>query len=292
MAVLCVLLACLAAPCGAAPLPSAVQLTELVFPGWNDSHTGRMQSMTLPVGFGASHPNWGSGTVRVIVQPKLVMKTDNDRATLVLAILPVGEDGKPQVAHLTPLGLAAYQFERAGTDWQVAGRQGIFAWRGFFGAATVRPVVLAEGRKPRQALAVEYGSCWDGYCGTWLALYELDRGVLRREPAVELTLTGTNVDSTADCMRRLQPLITPHTPDPVPRDDGAAEAHDCYMIDGGWNIEPSRDQPGDLVIRYQGAMSRADAAAAPPSAIDQRQVLHYGSGKYRAVAGFNPVPPI
>jgi hypothetical protein len=46
------------------------------------------------------------------------------------------------------------------------------------------------------------------------------------------------------------------------------------------------------VIHYQGAISRADAHAAAPVAIDQKQVLRYGSGKYRAVSGFNPVPPI
>ena len=47
------------------------------------------------------------------------------------------------------------------------------------------------------------------------------------------------------------------------------------------------------MIRYQGAISRADSAMRRRRcAIDQRQVLRYGGGKYRAVSGFNPVPPI
>jgi hypothetical protein len=298
-AALCARLSCvlacavapLAAPASASSsLPSPAQLAEQVFPGWSDNHAGRVQTVTLPGGTGASYANWGSGPTRVIVDPKLVLRIDAEHVTLLVAMLPAGDDGKPAVTHLTPMGLAAYQFEKGANGWNVAGRQGVFAWRGFFGTANLRPVALATRR---QGIGVEYGSCWEGYCGTWLALYELDRGVVRREPAVEMALSGTDIDGATDCLRRLQPLIKPRPQDPAARDDASPPAsHDCYMIDSSWSVEPARDQPGDLIIHYQGAMSRADAHAAPPTAIDQRQVLRYGSGKYRAVSGFNPVPPI
>ena len=301
LAVLCAWLAwagCIVLPAGsawatAATAPTAAQLAEMVFPGLGDAHPRKLQTMLLPAGTGNTYANWGGGQTRVIVEPKLVVKTDADHLTLVVAVQPAGDDGRPAVTHLTPMGLAAYQFTRAGAGWSLAGRQGIFAWRGFFGAASMRQVTLAEGRHPKQAIGVEYGSCWGGYCGTWLALYELDGHGVQRDPSVELALTGTNVDSAGDCIGRLQPLIKPRAQDPAPHDDAAAGSpHDCYMIDVAWNVEPSRDQPGDLVIRYQGAISRADTPAARPSPIDQRQVLRYGGGKYRAVSGFNPVPPI
>jgi hypothetical protein len=93
-------------------------------------------------------------------------------------------------------------------------------------------------------------------------------------------------------MRRLQPLIKPR-PQDAGRDDNAAPgSHDCYAIESSWTIDASGDLPGDLVVRFQGAMSRAEAHAAPLGAIDQRQVLHYDSGRYRAISGFNPIPPI
>jgi hypothetical protein len=280
----------------ASALPTAARLTALVFPGWNESSAGRLQTVTLPDGTGNTYANWGSGPTHVIVEPKLVLGIDADHLTLIASMVPADESRKPAVTHLTPMALAAYQFERnaanrgADGDWHLARRQGIFAWRGFFGTATLRAVALAPHR---QGIGVEYGSCWDGYCGTWLALFELDRNAVRREPAVEMALSGVNVDGAADCMRRLQPLIRPREQD-VPAHDGGepSAAHDCYLIDSSWSVEPARDQPGDLSIRYQGAMSRADAHAAPPSAVDQRQVLRYGNGKYRAVAGFNPVPPL
>jgi hypothetical protein len=124
-------------------------------------------------------------------------------------------------------------------------------------------------------------------------VYEVNRDMVRHEPAVELALSGINADSATDCQRRLAPLIKPRTPDAPPRDDGtAADTHDCYAIESSWAIDATHDQPGDLTIRYQGAISRAEAHAGPPAAIDQRQVLRYGNGKYRAISGFSPVPAI
>jgi hypothetical protein len=270
------------------------QLASLAFPGWSEGVGGRLQTVSLPRMPGMSREPglavWSEGANRVLVDPRLVLRTDASHLTLIAGLVPATESGKPAVSHVLPMALGAYQFERHGGSWRLAGRQGVFAMRGFFGEATVRAVPLSS---QRQGIAVEYGSCWQGYCGTWMSLYELDKGTVRQEPAVEMALSGINVDATSDCMRRLQPLIKPHAQEPHP-DDGkvAGDSHNCYAIESSWAVESSREQPGDLVIRYQGAMSRAEAHLAPPAAIDQRQVLRYSGGKYRAVSGFNPVPPI
>jgi hypothetical protein len=275
----------------AAPTPA--QLAALAFPGWSESPAGRMHNAALPPLPGTGHgiyPGWSVGMNRVLVDPKLVLRTDATHLTLVAGLVPAGDDGRAAVTHGTPLALAAYQFEQRGGTWGVSGRQGIFALRGFSGAAAVREVALATRRT---GLAVEYGSCWQGYCGTWLAVYEVGRDAIRREPAVEFALSGINVDSASDCRRRLAPLVKPHAREPVARNDGgASDTHDCYAIESSWTIDATHDQPGDLTIRYQGAISRAEASAGPPAAIDQRQVLRYGNGKYRAVSGFSPVPGI
>jgi hypothetical protein len=280
----------LAAGSPAAPEPA--QLTALAFPGWSDSPAGRIQTVNLPAGRGAhgGYASWSAGANRVLVDPRLVLRVDASHLTLVAGLAPAREDGKPAAGQLTPMALAAYQFELRDGAWNLAGRQGIFAFKGFSGTAALRAVTLSNRHL---GLAVEYGSCWDGYCGTWLALYELQDGTVRREPAVELALSGINVDSAGDCQRRLQPLIKAHVQDTVARDDGApSDSHDCYAIEGSWAIDTSRDEPGDLELHYQGAMSRGEAHALAPAAVDQRQVLRYGNGKYRAVSGFDPVPPI
>ncbi|WP_198117975.1 hypothetical protein [Massilia rhizosphaerae] len=291
-----VLAACGPALCldaGASPLPTPAQLAALAFPGWSDNPAGRVHSATLPSLPGVGHgvyAGWNTGSNRVLVEPKLVLRTDATHLTLVAGLVPAGEDGRSVAVHATPMALAAYQFEQHGSAWGVSGRQGIFALRGFSGAAAVREVALSA-RRP--GVAVEYGSCWQGYCGTWLAVYEVSRDMVRREPAVELALSGINVDGATDCQRRLAPLVKPHAQDPDAHDDGgASDTHDCYAIEGSWTIDASRDRPGDMTVHYQGAISRAEAYAGPPAAIDQRQVLRYGNGKYRAISGYSPVPAI
>lgn len=290
----CAVLACarVAAAGGPAPAPALSQLAALAFPGWADSPAGRVHTVSLPAALAVhgGYASWSTGANRVLVEPKLALRLDATRLVLVAGLAPAREDGRAAAGQLAPMAVAAYQFELRDGAWSLAQRQGIFALRGFSGAATLRAVALSSGR---QGLAVEYGSCWDGYCGTWLALYELKDGMMRREPAVELALSGINVDSAGDCQRRLQPLLKARVQDPPPHDDdGPPDAHDCYAIDGSWSIDTSHDEPGDLVLHYQGAMSHGEAHALAPAAVDQRQVLRYGGGKYRAVSGFNPVPPI
>ncbi|WP_296942878.1 hypothetical protein [uncultured Massilia sp.] len=273
-------------------LPAPGQLAALVFPGWSDSAGGRVHTVQVPPGGGGANGagGWASGAARVVVAPKLVLRGDGERLTLIAGLVPAADDGRPAATPQTPMALAAYQFERARGGWRVSSRQGIFAWRGFAGTATLHAVALSERR---QGLGVEYGGCWQGYCGTWLALYEVDKGGIRREPAVELALSGTNMAGAGDCAHRLQPLVRSRDAEPGARAEavGGAE-HDCYAIDSTWTIEPGGAHPGDLSIHYQGAISRSETRLSPPVAIDQRQVLRYGSGKYRAISGFNPVPPI
>jgi len=298
---LCASLARAAVPLAGAPAatvavaPAPAQLAALAFPGWSEGQAARYQTVSAAEGDVAegSFARWIVNASRVRVEPKLVLRLDATHLTLIAGLAPANEDGQRVTAHNTPLGLAAYQFELRGAAWSLARRQGVFALRGFFGEAAVRAVALSNGR---QGVALEYGSCWGGYCGTWLSLYEADGAAMRTRPAVELTLSGHNEDAALDCSRRLQPLIKPHEQDSAAHDDGARpESHDCYAIEGSWAIEAAQDTHdgrGDLVLHYQGAMSRAGAHAAPPVAIDQRQVLRYGGGRYRAVSGFDPVPPI
>jgi hypothetical protein len=277
----------------AAPMPSAAALMALAFPGWREGGA-HLQTVTLPQlpgsarGAHGAYPGWIEGTNQVLAEAGPLLRFDDSHLTLVAGLVPAGADGKPAAVQLTPMALAAYRFERREGSWRLAGSQEIFGFRGFSGSARLRAVALS-GR--HQAVAVEYGSCFEAYCGSWLALYEVDKDAVRHQPAVELALSGQNVDAAADCARRLQPLVkAPMQPGgrdkPVHNDGATAGSHDCYAITGSWEVGPA----GDLLIHYQGAISRADEHAAV--AIDQRQVLRYGNGRYRAVSGFNPVPPI
>jgi len=291
--------ACWPAPAVAAAAdPGAGQLMAKALPGWHDDAAGRVRTVIVPHIPGVTDARgaaWETGAQRVRAAPELVLHTDATHLTLIAGLVPAGPDGKPAASHLVPMALAAYQFERRGGDWTLAASQGVFALRGFFGQASLRRVALSG---QRQGVAVEYGSCWGGYCGTWLALYELHGSTVQGTPMVEMALSGTNVNAVLDCAPRLQPLVKAPSRDTGLHEGGLDDSgvppgnHDCYSIGSSWRVAPARGQPGDLVIHYHGAISRAETHAAPPAAIDQRQVLRYEAGRYRAVAGFNPVPPI
>jgi hypothetical protein len=271
----------------AAGTPEAGQLAAQAFPDWSEGAAHHVHSVAVPPG-GARHEGWSGGTMQVVVQPRLVLRDDAEHLTMVAGLLPAKEDGRAAAA---PMALAAYQFERRNGAWRLSGQQGIFAWRGFSGKATLRALALSE---QQQGFAVEYGGCWDGYCGTWMALYELDedKGTVRRNPAVEMALSGTNVNGAGDCQRRLQPLLRPGAANPAAKPATPSPEHDCYAIESSWTLEAAAGQPGDLSIHYHGALSRAEARLSPPMPVDQRQILRYDGGKYRAVSGFNPVPAL
>jgi len=190
-------LAVLAAPLAVAAAPSAAALMALAFPGWREGG-GHLQTVTLaqlPGGARGGYAGWTEGANRVLAEAGPVLRFDEAHLTLIAGLVPAGADGKPAATQLTPMALAAYRFERRAGSWRLGG-QDIFGLRGFAGSARLRALALFG---QRQAVAVEYGSCFEGYCGSWLALYELDKDAVRHQPAVELALSGHNVDAAADC---------------------------------------------------------------------------------------------
>lgn len=279
--------AALAVAAGAAPPPSAETLARIVFPGTEGRLAGSVQTVALP----GNGRGWGSGEpMRVVIDPRLALHSGADSITLIVAMVPADSDGKPAAFHPTPVALSAYRFRQAGAHWALMARQEGFAYQGFFGEADVRPLTLSERT---QGLAVQTGSCWGGYCGSWVALYQLDDPSVAPRPVAALTVKGINSTSATDCAGRLRPLIGGDPADTRPDIDARPESHDCYAIESDWSIAPSANAvPGELTIHYRGAISRAASKPGPPERIDQRQVLRYTNGAYQVVSGTNPIPPI
>ncbi len=273
----------------AAPLPSPSKLAEIAFPGWSGSTKTHVRTVHL---MRENRNGWDvdeQGAALALIEPKLVLQSAEDRLTLVAGLVPADADGRPAASHATPMALAAYQFHRGGDGWRLVSRQEGFDFQGFFGDATVRPVALSERRA---GIAVESGSCWQGYCGTWLAVYEFRDGRAMPEPVLETALGGANINSAGDCARRLQPLVAAKNHDDHTDGDVPAGSHDCYAIEGRWSVARSEAEPGEVTLRFKGAMSRRDASAAPAAAIDERERFQYRGGKYEWVEGDNPVPAI
>lgn len=268
---------------GACAAPSMRELMRIAFPGWSPD---RAQIVALV----AANPVWDQNPQpKVLAEPKLLLRTGPHSLTLIAGLVPAYADGASVAAHPTPMGLGAYHFRRVGSAWALDQRQDGFGYQGYFGAATLREAPLSD---TRQGIAVESRSCWQGYCGTWVALYELDGGQFKTAPAAEAMIGAINVFGTDDCAKRLRPLqvfkIAPS------RTDDADRPHDCYAIKSTWSFAPAAAEPGDLIIHFKGVFSKGSeqGPAAKPVRIDQRQVLRYRDGKYEPLSGSNPVPNI
>lgn len=287
-----VVAALLAAPVLATAQPAEPQpdeLLQIVFPKWADEEGGRVQSIAT----GAVTRGWDTRQGRkrnVIVVPRQVVRVGPDRLVLLAALTPADDGGAPLVAHGTPVGLAAYVFKPGKDGWKVARRQEPFDLQGYEGEVQMDVVPLSAKAK---ALNVNWGSCWQGYCVDWFALYAIGVDGVKAPPLVLQKIKGGNIYSRDDCAERLGSII-PGMAQPQRHDDQAPPA-ECYAIEGRWEIAGAGVAkgavPGPLTLRFTGAMSKADKhGSLPAQRVEQSMKFEFRGGRYVPVAGSNPIP--
>lgn len=277
----------LAAAQPADPLPE--ELLQLAFPKWLDEEGGRV--VTIPTSAVTRGWDTRQGKKRkVTIVPRHVVRVAPDRLLLLAAMTPVGDGGGLQVAHGTPIGLAAYTFKPGKDGWKVARRQEPFDLQGYEGQAKMDVVPLTVST---QALHVAWGSCWQGYCVDLFALYAIGGDGVQAQPLALQKINGGNVYARPDCFERLRGLL----PDIAP-----GEGHEekvppgrCYAIQGRWDIASAGSNaggtPGMLTLRFSGAISNAGKQAnAPAQRVEQTMEFEFRGGRYVPVSGSNPVP--
>ena len=270
-----------------APEPAPDELLQLVFPNWKDESDGRVVSIAT----NAVMRDWDAKQGRkrnVIVEPRQVVRVVPDRITLLAALTPAGDSGAPQVAHGTPIGLAAYTFKPGKVGWKLARRQEPFDLQGFEGRAHMEVVALSS---TAQALHVSWGSCWQGYCVDLFALYAIDAEGVRAQPLLLQKIKGANVYARPDCVERLGDIL----PGLQPGDPAAASERvppgQCYAMEGRWEIADRSSGPGPLILKFTGAVSKTSGQAnLPAQPIDQTMKFEFRGGRYVPVSGSNPVP--
>lgn len=293
---------------GEAELPAASDLLVLAFPKWQDDTTGRVQTVKLASG----HPEWngaaeaapagkGKGKPRavkraapakpfsqsVIVEPAFVSRLGEKRYVLIARMSKASADGMAESSHGMPIALAAYTYETSKTGWKLVQRQEPLAYVGYESQADVQPLQLSA---QRMGLSASYGSCWQGHCNEWLSLYEFGKDKVNPAPILELQLNDSNAYSLPDCLGRLQEVVREFRG----RIDGGYDepnpAHDCVALRGDWSVSTSAQQPGDITVRYTGAISAGGKDGVQPAAeVDELLRLQYRNGKYLPVAGRSPI---
>jgi hypothetical protein len=285
---LCLLFACSLAHAQDDTLPDADDLMQLAFPKWSNDSEGRVQRVrVIPTPQGWAGGSKGKAEQRnVSVQPRFVTRIDSKRVALIAAMAPANEDGSADISHAQPLGIAAYVFQPSKAGWKLSARQEPFALRGFFGQADIVQVQLGQG-KP--AVLVEYGSCWQGYCNTWVSLYEFDAKGVRAAPVLEQVIQASNTGALTGCPERLSSLM-PGMRSAMERDEDderRAAAQRCIVVQGKLRIDDS----GDIAIAFEGARSESlRGTPQPAEPVAQTMRFVYRNGKYETEDGANPAP--
>jgi hypothetical protein len=277
-------------------------LMQLAFPGWKPAGPDAVREIASPAAPG-KQPETGS----YALSPGLVLKPGADRVVLVVVGEPADAQGNSQAGHASQAQLGAYWFEKRGERWFKVAEQPEFAQEGFSGnPGELRQVDLGGGKI---ALAVENGSCWQGSCGRWLALYVVGEQQLNK--VFGDLLSSDSEGSTNGCSDLLKPGAGHQQRVAL---DAYSTNIGCYQIVGSWSIAPGASGPGPLSIEFGGLQSSGEVVPAlkktpsqpqadgsdsedemeeylvTVSKLQQQQVYNYKKGRYVLVKGTNPNP--
>ncbi|WP_413763066.1 hypothetical protein ACEN9J_01240 [Variovorax sp. Varisp41] len=237
----------------------------------------RTDSVQLPeIGNDGKPMTEGFSPTRAQVSAREVVRLDDTHAVLLTETVPVDDRGQPMDAHVAGAWLGAYFFEHGDAGWKLAGRNDGVDYLGFSGNIGLTRVERIAPQ--RFVLTVTSGSCWQGYCGSWLSVYEIGAAEVRQ--LIEgVPLGADNGGADGACESVLQAT----RPEEAPR--GA-----CFRIDGKPEFAlGTQDDPGELQIVFKGARTR-DANDLRVQTVDEQLVYSLRNGAYALVQGRNPVP--
>lgn len=209
------------------------------------------------------------------VSAREVVRLDDTHAVLLAEVVPLDDQGRPMDSHVSGAWLGAYFFEQGPKGWSLAKRNDAVDYLGFYGnMGTTRVERIAP---QRFVLTITNDSCWQGYCGRWLAVYELGPGDVR-ELIDSIRLAASNVEGDGACAAVLDAAV-PETP---PRGE-------CFDISGTPQFTLGTDEePGGLRVAFSG--KRTAGAEDRPETVDSAVVYAYRGNTYVLTEGRNPVP--
>ena len=269
------------APAPAPPTISATlkrsELMALVFRGWQDGQPPNQPDIVqLPEIGSDGNPVAGSeAEQKAQVTPREVVRLDDTHAVMLTEAVPLDEQGQPMNGHVSGAWLGAYFFEQGPDGWALTKRSDAVDYLGFSG--NMGDTQVERIAPQRFVLTVTNGSCWQGYCGRWLAVYELGAGEVR-ELMDSVPLAGSNIGADEAC----EQVLDGKTPETPPRGE-------CFDVSGTPEFAlGTDDDPGGMRIVFGG--KRAAGARAGLQTVDSTTVYAYRRKAYVLTEGRNPVP--
>jgi hypothetical protein len=287
-------------------------LMRLAFPGWQPTGAKSVREIALPPEKTPTGTSNSSERASFSLAPSLLMNLAQDRVVLVVTGALADAKGNSLTSHSSPALLGAYWFEKRGDRWFKVAEQPAFALTGFLGdPGTLRQLDMGGGRI---ALAVENGSCWQGSCAEFLALYSVGEKKIKR--VFRNRVSSNCEEATISCNDLMSLKVGQRKR--VPLEDYSTN-YGCYHIEGRWDILPTADGPGQLVVEYSGKQTSAKTVpVSPPTGkaaraakaqrrasdapteeymvtiteVRTKQVYSFSNGRYILIEGKNPNPGI
>ena len=265
-----------AASAAASPGLDRKDLLALIFPDWQDTAAGRNVEVDLPNHDDSGRPIAGSETTSTAaVAPLEVVRLDETHAVMLTEAVETDANGSPLGSHADGAWLGAYFFSRSAAGWTLNSRIDGFDYQGFMGS--VGNTSVARIAPQRFALILENGSCWQGFCGTWLTIFELGKSSVQTL-VKSVPLQASNEGSSEACGSML--ASKPST---------EKVSYGCFDVTGKFSLAlGSNELPGDLRIVFSGN-SQVDSDA-PLRPVQETLVYRYGQQGYKLISGRNPVP--
>ncbi|MFM9925487.1 hypothetical protein VLK31_21030 [Variovorax sp. H27-G14] len=280
---------------GATPAPSTpptasaslkrADLMALVFPDSQGPNAKPEQpdAVSLPeIGNDGKSVPGSTAEQNARVSPREVVKLDDTHAVMLTETVPVDDQGQAMDGHANGAWLGAYFFEQGPEGWKLTSRTDGVDYLGFMGNLGTTKIERMAPR--RYALTITNGSCWQGYCGEWLAVYALDAGKVRPvTPSIAMSASNEGASEGCDKPSRPESLQEP-------------QQAECYDISGtpaftpAFTPGPDDNTPGEMRIAFKGTRTVVNGKSRHTENIDNTLVYAWRKDAYVLTEGRNPVP--
>lgn len=251
-------------------------LMRLPFPSWQTADQGKIQQLDLSAAASAKNKsNAPAAPTLTEVTPIYVVRLDDTHAAMLTLALPVDDSNQPMSCHACSATIGAYFFVHGAEGWRLTDRQDAVAQSGVEGNIGKTSISkLADGH---YALSAEWGSCWQGYCGSWLVVVGLVPGkATLLSPGIALSAENDGAYGACSALDDAKDNAQP-----------PGEQHECFDVSSTWQYQGSR-----LLVSFAGRLGELDANGKPlpTKKIAQQAVYALTPDRMTLQEGANPVP--
>lgn len=210
------------------------------------------------------------------VDPIKVVRLDDTHAVL-LTHARTGQD-----CHACPGVMGAYFYERDAEGWRLSKSLDALLATGVDDQLGTVTVTALEGT--HHAATIDWGSCWQGSCGTWLEVMSLQPNMAHAMGSIATSADNDGANgacSALDAKPANQSKATETDDEETPVDHQV-----CVQIDSKWHFQGNR-----LLIDFTGRVrEEKNGELQPPRKIQQRAVYEVQADGLKLMEGENPVP--